>query len=441
MAVNRVHGILDDRCTLDGIAEVVELMKTILIALALAIFSSSAVRAANWEAGSTETFQWPGLEPQIAVRVPDNYTTDRKWPIAFHYHTLGMEPNATVPQTYSGNLNFITVAMSYSNPDPQIFQKERDFWEREFQILRDVREHLVKQQLLVDVDRTYVGGDGLGGWYASYFADLFGNELAGIYLTGAGTFGASKIQAATFRERGKPVYVGAAQLELNFGYALNAKEHFRRLGGRVTFDEFTGRDHLVPVDQVLISERLRQWFQIEGNRTTPEAGRKHVAEWHKVVEAKVQGMENPLDLYLLLDHLTTFPFYPALPADYRGKLEAVKNRLAGDSSFEDEMSARKMYEQLLVAETRDLSIENRRNLAHHYARMYQQYSETHFGKRAGVAVIRLRGQVEDPERFIWQTIKQREDFIKAIAENPLPEMPNEKLLAEMERVANLVYLN
>jgi hypothetical protein len=415
-------------------------MKILSIALAL-VMIVGASHAADWRPGSTESLTWPGLEPLIAVRVPDNYTTNRKWPIVFHYHTQGMEPNATVPQTYSGNRDFITVAMAYTNPEPQIFQFERDFWDREFEILRKIRQHLVDEQLLVDVERTYVGGDGIGGWYASYFADIFGNELAGVYLTGAGTFGASKFQGSPFRARGKPVYIGAAQLELNFGYALNGKEHFRRLGGRVTFDEYLGREHLVPVDQVLISERLRQWFQIEGNRTTPEVGRQLVADWQKLVEAKVQGLEDPLDLYLLLDDLTTFPFYSALPAEYRGQLEAVRIKLSGTPSFNDEMNAKKMYQQLMVAETHDFSIENRRNLAHHYARMYSKYPETHFGKKSGVSVIRLRGQVEDPERFIWQTIKQREDFIKAVAENPLPEMPNAKLIAEMERVANLIFLN
>ena len=207
-------------------------MKVLFLALALAIPCASLAQTPTWSPGSTTTFQWPAFSAPLSVRVPDNYTTDRKWPIVFHYHTLSMEPNVIVPGMYSGNRDFIMVTMAYRETEPQFFQKAQPYWEAEFQILRDIRAHLVSQQLLADVSRTYVGGDGVGGWYASYFGDLFGNELAGIYMTGAGTFGESVIKPMAFRQQGKPVYVGAGQLEMNLGYALNAKERFRRLGGR-----------------------------------------------------------------------------------------------------------------------------------------------------------------------------------------------------------------
>ncbi|MEM7011822.1 MAG: hypothetical protein AAF585_10100 [Verrucomicrobiota bacterium] len=415
--------------------------QAIILTLGLATFGVSYAQNPDWNPGTTETFQWPGFTPELSVRVPDNYTTDRKWPIAFHYHTIGMEPNFIVPGTYSGNRDFILVAMTYKEEQPQVFTQKEDYWEREFQILRDIRAKLVSRQLQVDVARTYVGGDGVGGWYASHYADLFGNELAGIYMTGAGKFGSSPIKGKPFQKRGKPIYIGAAQLELNFGYSLNGKTHFTRLGGRVTLDEYTAQKHIVPMDQVYVSERMRQWFQIEGNRTTPEVGRQFVGEWKVLVEKKLAGLSSPLDRMLFLDHLTSFPFYPALPADFRAQLQATNQQLQRDPKLKPEFAAKKVYEQLLVYETRDFSIEARRNVAHQYANLYKQYPETHYGKRAGIAVNRMRDLVENPDRFVWNDFGMRAQFLKDVAERPLPELPDEKLLHEMERVSNLVYIN
>ena len=55
--------------------------------------------------------------------------------------------------------------------------------------------------------------------------------------------------------------------------------------------------------------------------------------------------------------------------------------------------------------------------------------------------MRLRNLVEDPDRFLWNSFEQRAKFIKDVADRPLPEMPEDKLTAEMERVTNLVYIN
>lgn len=424
------------RCAFAASEDFQSIMRAFISVLALL----GAARAADWEPGSSSTFAWPPLEPMISVRVPNNYTTDRKWPIVFHYHTQGMEPNAIVPLAYSNNRDFITVAMAYTTPD--LFTKERDFFEREFQILRDVRDHLVSQQLLIDVDRTYLGGDGAGGWYASYFADLFGNELAGVYLSGAGTFGASKIRGVKFQQPGKPVYIGAGQIEANYSYALNGIAHFRGLGGRVTFDEYTAQNHIVPIPQVYTAERLRQWFQIEANRPTPAAGRELVADWQALIERKLGGLEEPIDRYLFYDHLPSFPFYAALPADFRRKLDGEKQALMKTEVIAREVGPQTVFEQLNHAELQDFGIINRRRLAHNYASLYEKYPDTHWGKRAAMAVIRLRDLVENPDRYDWsQNLEARQEFLDAAASRPLPELPDDKLIGEMQRVATLVYLN
>ena len=121
------------------------------------------------------------------------------------------------------------------------------------------------------------------------------NELSGVYIIAAGTFGASKLRAAPIRDR-RPIYIGVAQQETNFGYALNAKGHFQRLGAHVSFDEYTGQSHMLPIPPSgEISERLRQWWQVEANRQTPEKGRELVGYWHELIERHLAGLDEPMD--------------------------------------------------------------------------------------------------------------------------------------------------
>ncbi len=406
----------------------------------LLIFAGLASAAAqSWLPGREANVTIPNLESPVLVRVPDNYAADRKWPIVFHYHTKGMQPNVLLAQTYTEGRDFVLVAMPRERED--VFLAGEPFWREQFQRLRDVRAHLAGRGLKIDESRTYLGGIGMGGWYASYFADLAMNELAGVYIVAAGTFGASKLKAARIRDR-RPIYIGVGQLESNFGYALNAKGHFQRLGAHVSFDEYTGQDHMFPVPPVgEISERLRQWWQVEANRATPEKGRELVGYWQELIERHLAGLKKPMDRYLLVEHLPSFPFFRALPAEFRAKLQAQLGSLTAAPALKEEMAARRAYLALNHEEILDFDVRNRRRIAHNYASLYQKFPTTHYGMRAGVAAIRLRDLVENPDRWQFRTDEEREKFIATIERRPLPTLPEAKFLEEMNRVVNQVYLN
>ncbi|MEM1294065.1 MAG: hypothetical protein AAGH89_01795 [Verrucomicrobiota bacterium] len=395
--------------------------------------------AQQWSAGVDRPVSVPGLASPVAVHVPYNYSPDQTWPIIFHYHTNGMGPNVLLPAYYTNDEDFILVAMVREEGD--IFLQQEAFWREEFGKLEAVRSELIKQGLKVDGKRTYLGGLGLGGWYASYFADLAMEELAGVYVMAAGTYTASKLSPRPVRKR-TPIYVGVAQLETNYAFALNAKGHFRQLGAQVTFEEYLAVNHVIPMPpNGPAAERFRQWLQIEANLQTPEEGRKLVGDWKSLIEAKLAKLETPLDQFLLIEHVGTFPFYPALPAETRAQWKAKLDELMSSPQLRDEMSARREYAKLNHEETLDFAIRNRRRIASNYASLYQKFPETHYGARAGMAMIRLRDPIENPDRWTFQSEEQKERFLEEVKRRPLPSLPQGKLMAEMERIADVFNLN
>lgn len=395
--------------------------------------------AQNWTAGEDRPVTVAGLESPVAVHVPFNYSPDQSWPIIFHYHTNGMGPNVLLPAYYTNDENFILVAMA--RPEGDIFLQQEAFWRAEFAKLEAVRAELVKQGLKVDVKRTYLGGLGLGGWYASYFADLAMSDLAGVYVMAAGTYTASKLTPRPVRKR-TPIYVGVAQFETNYAYALNATEHFRRLGAQVTFDEYLAVNHVIPMPpNGPVAERFRQWIQIEANLKTPEEGRRLVGEWYGLVEKKLQRLNAPIDQFLFIEHIGTFPFYAALSANVRSELAAKREELAALPALRDELAARREFAKLNHEETLDFAIRNRRRIASNYASLYLKFPETNYGARAGMAMIRLRDPVENPDRWMFQSEEQKERFLEEVKRRPLPSMPQGKLMAEMERIADVFNLN
>tara|TARA_R110002096_G_scaffold147671_16_gene307710 strand:+ start:47246 stop:48472 length:1227 start_codon:yes stop_codon:yes gene_type:complete len=394
--------------------------------------------AQDWKSGEDRPVSVPSLASPVAVHTPVNYSPDQHWPILFHYHTNGMGPNVQLPAYYSNESDFILVAMIREESD--IFLQEEPFWRNEFAKLVEVRSELVKQGLQVDVNRTYLGGLGLGGWYASYLADFAMAELAGVYVMAAGTYTASKLTPKPVRKR-MPIYVGVAQLETNYAFALNATEHFRRLGAQVTFDEYLGLNHVIPMPPGgPVAERFRQWLQIEANLKTPEEGRRLVAAWSEKIDARLATLEAPMDQFLLIEHVATFPFYAALPAATRAKLKTRREELMVNPKLRDEMLARREFAKLNHEETLDFAIRNRRRIASNYASLYQKFPETHYGARAGLAMIRLRDPVENPDRWMFQSEEQKERFLEEVKRRPLPSLPQGKLMLEMERVTEVLSL-
>lgn len=391
----------------------------------------------DFNPGSRSSFPWPDFEKPITLAIPRNYDPAQAWPVIFDYHTKGMEPNVLIPDYYTDSRDFILIGMPYVEED--IFSRDEAFFRDRFEILRQVRAHLKAEGLKVDETRTYLGGLGMGGWYASYFADLFMPELSGVYIIGAGVFPGSKISPRLVPGR-KPVYLGVGQLESNYDFAVNAQEHFRRLGATVTFDEFIGEPHRIPIPPNQ-SERLRQWFAIEANRPNPEAGKAMIAKWLSAVEVNLGGLREPLDQYLFIEHLPTFPFFQGLSAETRLGFKTRLETLAKNPALATELAARKSYLGLHHAEVNDFSSRDRRRIAHEFAAVWKKYPDTFYGRRAGISVMRLRDAVENPDRREFLSEEDRQKFIREAAERPLPEMPDDNLIREMQRVAKIVYLN
>ena len=130
-----------------------------------------------------------------------------------------------------------------------------------------------------------------------------------------------------------------------------------------------------------------------------------------------------------------------MSADFRAKLKALLGSLSESPQLKDEMAARRAYLGLTHEENPGF---RHPQPAAHRSQLRLALPEipaTHYGMRAGMAAIRLRDLVENPDRWQFRTEEEREKFVEAVERRPLPTLPAAKFVAEMDRVVNQVYLN
>lgn len=181
------------------------------------------------------------------VYVPTDYTDDRDWPVIFYYHGMNCETKTWPFRQITNGEGFIIVGMEYIHRGKAKRTKRQyaDYLKRERRSVLEVRRYLA-EHLRVDEKRLFVTGNSKGGWHTSAMLEISARAWAGAVVLAAGRHRVAKVLANEARRealRGKPIYIGAGEKDVNRRSAKRAAAYYRRLGADVTFEEYKGAGH------------------------------------------------------------------------------------------------------------------------------------------------------------------------------------------------------
>jgi hypothetical protein len=287
----------------------------------------------------------------------------------------------------------------------------------------------------LDASRTYVGGFSQGGWFASEFMEVHGRDLAGAYVLGAGKRPRNKRPPSDFG-LAKPVYLGAGQLDLNYIYTVQGIKHFGSLGGSVTFDDFLGLGHRLPMGGKSdpLAQSLVHWFRVEALRGRTEALRTEAATWNRRVRETAATDTSSAIRWLRLSRARRDPLHAWLDPAGQSALAEALSALERISSFDAEQRTRTTYFSLIDRELRGAPDGNLWTYTHGQARKYydlwQSAPATYHGRRAAMEFARLRDQAAQVERWRFPDEAAKAKALAQATDHPLPPAPPTSLVQE-----------
>ncbi len=379
---------------------------------------------------------WDGLKNDLIVRLPDDWTADRTWPVVFHFHGSGGAPTVDIPLRYTEGKAFVLVGMEYATRDMPA--ATADYLEREWALLAAVRDALVPVAK-ISPQRVYVGGFSQGGWFASEFLEVRGAELAGGYVLGAGKRPRNKREPKRL-SAGQPVFLGIGQIDPNHIYSVQGIRHFGGLGGTVTYDEWLGQDHRMPMGGggQPLSAAFRQWFRTEEFRGREAGLLSEATAWAAREKEATSAEKDPLRQWLRLTRAKGAPFFRALQPAQRQAFDAAAAQMERHPALREELALRRQYLDLVDREMRGPATGNlwpfTVEQARKYHALWQSAPTTHHGKRAAVDFSRLRSQLAQPQMWRFPTEGDRDRSVAQLEADPLPAPPEPGLLAEFREL-------
>ena len=379
--------------------------------------------------GRETPVEWEGLKNPIIVRLPDGHSMDRSWPAIFHFHGTGGDPTIDIPLRYAGGRDFILIGMEYVTRD--LPAATPDYLEREWTHLVAVRDALGPKTRL-DPKRVYAGGFSQGGWFASEFAEVHMTDLAGAYVLGAGKRPRNK-RTPKPMPPGCPIYLGAGQLDINYIYAVAGIKHFSQLGARVTFDDFLGLGHRMPMGGGgdALASSLVQWFRIEACAGNVPATRSEAADWWQSNAKALDPGKNPGRDWLRLSRLKRAPFLAWVDPAERQRFDQRLGALESSPELRDELAARSLYLSIIDRELAAPPDGNFwrfcREIALRYDACWKKFPATYHGRRAAMELARLREQLGRIDLWRFPSDELKQAAISEAATQPLPEVPVEEL--------------
>jgi pimeloyl-ACP methyl ester carboxylesterase len=420
------------RCSIlnDSVSRRIKMPFRILILVAGLVVAIARADLPEFARGQEVSVPWDGLKNPLVVRLPDDYAIERRWPIVFHFHGTGGNPTIDVPLRYTGGNGFILVGMEYITRD--LPAATPDYLEREWAHLLAVRETL-GEKIRLDPARTIVGGFSQGGWFASEFAEVHGAELGGAYVLGAGKRPRDKRAPKPFGLK-RPIYLGAGQLDPNYIYSVQGIRHFSSLGGVVTFEDYLGFGHQMPMgrkDEPL-APGLRQWFLIESLRPDLDRIRSAAAAWQKNLFERTEAEADPRARWLLLSRAKRSPLFAWLaPGDQQPIALGIETF---EKSSPPEVAARSHYFSLVDRELRGPADGNLwsffRDQARRYHACWQAAPDTYHGRRAAMEFSRLRSDLGQLDRWRFPNDEAREKALAEATKGPLPDTSIDELTRE-----------
>ncbi len=178
----------------------------------------------------------------FVVYVPSDYNDERDWPVIFCYHGQSGQPTTWPMRQAIRGKGFIVIGMGYVPTKQRMSRGEyMNLLKREKRSVLEVKKY-VGEHLKIDERRLFVSGFSKGGWHSANMVEASPKGWAGAVIFAAGRRGI--VQPASKKAfRGKPIYIGAGENDVNMKAAKKAAAYYRRLGAEVTFEEFKGEGH------------------------------------------------------------------------------------------------------------------------------------------------------------------------------------------------------
>ncbi len=181
------------------------------------------------------------------VYVPTDYTDEHNWPAIFVYHGMGGQPTTWPFRQITNGKGFIIVGMEYLHRGKAKLTKGEyiNYFKRERKSVLEVKRY-VCERLKIDEERLFVTGTSKGGWHTSSIFESSTKVWAGAVIIAAGrSRNARLLSSSAGRKalRGKPIYIGAGEKDINLPWAKKAATYYKSLGAEVTFEECEGEGH------------------------------------------------------------------------------------------------------------------------------------------------------------------------------------------------------
>lgn len=181
-------------------------------------------------------------DDHFMVYVPSDYNDEHDCPVIFCYHGQSGQPTTWPMRQAVRGKGFIVIGMGYLPAKKKMTKREYiGLIKREKRSVLEVKKY-VGEHLKIDEKRLFVSGFSKGGWHSAKMVEASPRGWAGAVIFAAGRRGI--VQPASKKAfRGKPIYIGAGENDVNMKAAKRAAAYYRRLGAEVTFEEFKGAGH------------------------------------------------------------------------------------------------------------------------------------------------------------------------------------------------------
>jgi predicted peptidase len=181
------------------------------------------------------------------VYVPSDYNDKLDWPVIFFYHGMGGQPTTWPFKEITGGRGFVVIGMGYvqSGEGSMTEGQYINYMKREHRSVLEVKRY-ISERLRIDEKRLFITGSSKGGWHTSEMLESSPKVWAGAVILAAGRSQNARLSAADAGRkalRGKPIYIGAGEKDINLTPAKKAVVFYERVGAKVTFEEYKGADH------------------------------------------------------------------------------------------------------------------------------------------------------------------------------------------------------
>jgi len=368
-------------------------------ALALALIAGflfvpdATCGASGLAPGRTTYLTIPNVPGPNAVYLPTNTATGRTWPLLVHYHGADGRANVETWRRYTRGRDWVLLGMEYSERgarrrSPQ--QQRRTLAAESRNLHRAVA--FLAEEVGIDSDRIYLAGFSKGGWWASMLGEYEIERIAGMIILGAGR---PRTERALPRElNGKPIYIGVGSEEINWMPARRAAVVYRRMGARVSFEEFAGLGHAVPDHAPGLADWLEAAGPLHAGRRRP-ATEEALVDWYRTAYASALQETNGILQHRVLLQLATNAKLALCGSTARRQVARRLKQLRAENDVAVDWMTQQRLDELLWKEFKMDTLDDMQAVVDGLRGLAKEFPDTPSGARAGAHAERVEAALTE----------------------------------------------